>query len=153
LAKALGVTKGGFYGHFADRAALLEEMLNTFEREGVDAIIDIVEAAGGDARAKLTTLFTLASGEAVADLINLELAVRDWARRDRAAAQRLRRIDNRRMHYMRSLFAEFCSDADDVEVRCTLAAALYIANHLTTADHGSRSRPEILALALTRLLT
>ena len=29
LAKALGVTKGGFYRHFADRNALLDEMLDT----------------------------------------------------------------------------------------------------------------------------
>ena len=27
LAKTLGVTKGGFYGYFADREALLTEML------------------------------------------------------------------------------------------------------------------------------
>ena len=32
LAKALGVTRGGFYWHFEDRGALLEEMLDTWER-------------------------------------------------------------------------------------------------------------------------
>ena len=30
LAKALGVTRGGFYWHFEDRRALLEEMLDTW---------------------------------------------------------------------------------------------------------------------------
>jgi AcrR family transcriptional regulator len=152
LAAALGVTKGGFYGYFANRAMLLDEMLTTFERDGVDAIIDVVEKSGGDARSKLTGLFTLATGDAVRDLIELELAVREWARRDQAAAERLQRVDNRRMQYMRSLFGEFCADADEVEVRCTIAGALYIANFLTAADHGPRTRSEVLQLALDRLL-
>src|SRR3954462_3782441 len=36
LAKDLGVTKGGFYWHFADRRSLLDAMLDVWEREGVD---------------------------------------------------------------------------------------------------------------------
>ena len=36
LAKALGVTRGGFYWHFENRRALLDEMLDTWERTGVD---------------------------------------------------------------------------------------------------------------------
>jgi len=43
LAKKLGVTKGGFYGYFADRDALLEAMLDAWERESVDEVIDRVE--------------------------------------------------------------------------------------------------------------
>lgn len=49
LAKALGVTKGGFYGYFADRDALLEAMLDTWERESVDDVLDRVEREDGDA--------------------------------------------------------------------------------------------------------
>ncbi|MEA2418333.1 MAG: hypothetical protein QOE60_539, partial [Thermoleophilaceae bacterium] len=40
LAGALGVTRGGFYWHFANRQALLEEMLDTWERIGVDEVIE-----------------------------------------------------------------------------------------------------------------
>ena len=84
--------------------------------------------------------------------MKIELAIRDWARRDKAVAKRLKRIDNRRMDYMRSLFGAFCHDEDDVEVRCLLALSLFIGNHFITADHGARSRADVLALALTRLL-
>jgi AcrR family transcriptional regulator len=61
LARALGVTKGGFYWHFDDRQALLEEMLDTWERVGVDEVTERVEGQGGDARARLRRLFALAS--------------------------------------------------------------------------------------------
>jgi AcrR family transcriptional regulator len=60
LARTLGVTKGGFYWHFDDRRALLEEMLDTWERLSVDEVIERVEGAGGDARAKLRRLSAIA---------------------------------------------------------------------------------------------
>src|ERR687897_1026670 len=61
LAQTLGVTKGGFYWHFDDRRALLEEILDTWERASVDEVIERVESEGGDARAKLRRLSTLAA--------------------------------------------------------------------------------------------
>ena len=152
LAEALGVTKGGFYWHFDDRRALLDEMLDAWEREGVDEVIERVESEPGDARAKLRRLFALASSTEARGLMSIDLAVRDWARREQTVAERLRRIDNRRMDYMRSLFGAFCPDEDDVEARCMLAASLWIGPHFIAADHGARSRAEVLELALEKLL-
>ena len=152
LAQAIGVTKGGFYWHFADRRALLDEMLDAWERSMVDEVIERVEAGGGDARAKLGRLFGLASTSDLLRLLKVELAVRDWSRRDEAVASRLRAVDNRRMDYMRSQFAEFCPDADEVEVRCLYAFSLFTGSHFIAAEHGSYSRAEVLELALERLL-
>jgi AcrR family transcriptional regulator len=148
LAEALGVTKGGFYWHFDDRRALLEEMLDAWERLSVDEAIERVEGEGGDARAKLRRLFALGSSSEVRGLPRIDLAVRDWARRDKTVAKRLRRVDNRRMEYMRSLFGAFCPDEDDVEARGMLAFSLWIGNHFIAADHGTRSRADALKLAL-----
>jgi AcrR family transcriptional regulator len=150
LAQALGVTKGGFYWHFEDRNALLEEMLDTWERMVIDEAIARVEAGRGDSRAKLRRLFALT--QSVGDVWNIELAIRDWARRDEHVAARLRRIDNRRMDYMRRLFRSFCADEDEVEVRCTLVMSLFVANKFIAADHAPRSRTQVLKLALERLV-
>ena len=150
LARALGVSKGGFYWHFDDRQALLEELLDTWERVSIDEVIERVERGGGDARARIRRLFALASSSE--GLLAIDLAVRDWSRRDPAVAERLRRADNRRMEYMRSLFAAFCPDEDDVEVRCMLAFSLWIGSHFIAADHSPRSRADTQELAFNRLL-
>jgi AcrR family transcriptional regulator len=149
LAQTLGVTKGGFYWHFSDRRALLEEMLDTWERASVDEVIERVEGGGGDARAKLRRLSAIAgsSGES----LRIDLAVRDWSRRDKRVAKRLTHVDNRRMDYMRSLFGAFCPDEDDVEVRCMVFYSLWIGSHFIAAHHGARSRADVVKLALKQL--
>jgi AcrR family transcriptional regulator len=151
LAKALGVTKGGFYGYFDDRSALLDEMLDAWERTVIDEVIERVESEGGDARAKLRQLFAIASSSEARELLRIDLAVRDWSRRDKTVAERLRRVDNRRMDYMRSLFGAFCPDEDEVEARCIVAFSLFIGSPFVAADHGARSRADVVELALTRL--
>jgi AcrR family transcriptional regulator len=150
LAKSLGVTRGGFYWHFDDRRALLDEMLDTWERTSIDEVIERVEGEAGDAKTKLWRLFALASSGD--ELLRTDLAVRDWARREQTVAERLRRVDNRRMDYLRSLFGAFCPDEDDVEARCMLVTALWIGNHFMAAEHGARSRTDVLELALRRLM-
>jgi hypothetical protein len=85
-------------------------------------------------------------------VLAIDLAVRDWARREQAVAERLRRVDNRRMDYMRSLFGAFCPDDDEVEARCLLAFSLWIGDHFIAADHGARGRRDVMRLAVRRLL-
>ncbi|HEX2105653.1 MAG TPA: TetR/AcrR family transcriptional regulator, partial [Solirubrobacteraceae bacterium] len=138
LAQALGVTKGGFYWHFENRAALLEEMLDTWERTAIDEVIERIEREGGDGRAKLRRLFAI--GVSSEEVLRIDLAVRDWARREPPVAERLRRADNRRMDYMRELFGDFLADEEEVEARCLFAFSLWIGNHFIAADHGARSR-------------
>lgn len=146
LAKRLGVTKGGFYGYFADRDALLTAMLDTWEREAADEVLDRVrQDQHGDPR----TLVTLAgiltfSGDR---LRPIDLAVRDWARRDETVAARLRRVDNRRMELLREMIGTFCPDPDEVEARALLAFCVAIGHHFLAADHQGRTRAEVLARA------
>jgi AcrR family transcriptional regulator len=152
LAKRLGVTKGGFYGYFTDRDALLQAMLDTWERESTDEVIDRVEQEGGDPRTKihLAGMLTFSNDR----LLPIDLAIRAWARTDKAVAERLRRVDNRRMDLAREMIGTFCSDPDEIEARSVLAFCAAIGRHFLAADHGDRDlatvQDRILDLLLDR---
>jgi AcrR family transcriptional regulator len=150
LAKELGVTKGGFYGAFADREALLVAMLDTWERESTDEVLARVEREGGDPRTRALRAGVLTfSGDR---LLPIDLAVRDWARRDPAVAERLRRVDDRRMGLLRETIGTFCPDPDEVEARSLMAFCVAIGEHFLAADHGGRTRAEVLARVADLLL-
>lgn len=151
LAKRLGVTKGGFYGYFADREALLEAMLDVWERESTDEVIDRAAREAGDPKTmiRLAGMLTFSSDR----LLPIDLAIRDWARRDEGVAERLRRVDNRRMALLREVIGVFCDDPDEVEARSVLAFCAAIGGHFLAADHGGRTRAQVLARATDLLLT
>lgn len=150
LAKSLGVTRGGFYGHFENRAALLAAMLDSWEQRAIDEVLREVEARGGDVRTKLRRAGALTFSS---DLLPVELAIRDWARHDAAVAERLKRVDNRRMDYLRQLFGILCTDEAEVEGRAVLAFSLAIGRYFMAADHGRLSRGDALELAFRQLVT
>ncbi|MGH3557447.1 MAG: TetR/AcrR family transcriptional regulator [Mycobacterium sp.] len=149
LAQELGVTRGGFYWYFEGRQAFLDEMLDTWERRCIDETRERVESEGGDPREMVWRAGMLTFSK---ELLPIDLAVRDWARRDQSVATRLGRVDNRRMEYLRTLISRFCADADEVEARSMLAFSLAIGNHFIAADHGPRSRKEVIELAKKQLL-
>lgn len=143
LATRLKVTKGGFYWHFADRQALLDAALDAWEAAGTDEVIARVDAHPGDARAKVRELFALAPTAEFA----VDLAVRDWSRRDAGVRERLRGIDGRRMAWLRSLFAAFAEDDADAEARTMLAYSLLIGAYFIAGERG-----RAVQRALDRLL-
>lgn len=124
-------------------------MLGTWERTTTVQVAERLDREGGDATAKLRRLLALTSPA----IVQTDLAIRDWARRDQSVAERLRRVDNVRMEYLRSLFGAFRTDPGDVEARCLLAYSLLIGNHFIAAEHGGRHRADVLELALGQLVT
>src|SRR4051794_26766250 len=90
LAKALGVTRGGFYWHFSSRQAFLDVLLDAWEHRSTDEVLERVEEEGGDARDKVRMAGALPFSK---DLLPIDPAGRAWARRERSVATRLRRVD------------------------------------------------------------
>jgi AcrR family transcriptional regulator len=150
LAKDLGISKGGFYWQFDNRRALLEETLDSWEKRGTEDVIATVDGEPDEPRTKLRRLFDLAPQ--AKDLFAVELALRDWSRRDPDVAARLRRVDHRRLAYLRSLFEQFLEDEEDVEARAMLAYSLFVGAYFVKAEPGKRSRAEVMQLAIDRLL-
>jgi AcrR family transcriptional regulator len=104
LAKALDITKGSFYWHFADRRALLDAMLSAWS-EGRIAAIGEQAAARGAPEAVLRDLADLYTRHANVRGLAIELAIRSLARADDAAAKAVRSVDRERLQHVAQLFA------------------------------------------------
>jgi AcrR family transcriptional regulator len=149
LAQELGVTRGSFYWHFRDRAAFLDALLDSWERKSIDEVLRQVESKGGGIGEKVWRSGILTFSK---ELLPIDLAVRDWARRDRSVAKRLRRVDNRRMDHLRSLISTVCTDPVDIEARSVLAFSLAVGHHLIAADQVTPSTKQLLKRATELLL-
>jgi hypothetical protein len=120
-------------------------MLDAWERESIDEVVAQVESEGGDPKTKALRAGMLTFSDD--RLLPIDLAIRDWARRDQAAAECLQRVDNRRMALLRELIGTFCSDPDEVEARSLIAFCVAMGQHFLAADHEGRTRLEVLMRA------
>jgi AcrR family transcriptional regulator len=102
LAAALQVTKGSFYWHFKNREALLKAVLEAWKARATSDVISKVEEIGGDARARLQSLFRIV----LESDGRLDMAIRAWANKDKVAQTALADIDKRRLAYLETLFME-----------------------------------------------
>ena len=101
LAARLGVSKGSFYWHFKDRPALLAALLDLWDGNVTQQLID--EAAGlptPAARLRKVAELALAATMEGVDSGRAEAAVQAWATTDEAAAKRLRGVEEVRIDYI-----------------------------------------------------
>jgi AcrR family transcriptional regulator len=101
LAKALRVSRGSFYWHFADIAAFHTAILARWHEVAAEQIIANVEAASNN-EDPLALLLRRVFGER----LTLERAVRTWASVDLAARAAVQAIDRRRLNYVEGLLAQ-----------------------------------------------
>ena len=98
LARAMGVSRGSFYWHFADLGAFHAAVLKRWREIAAEQIIADVEAASDE---PLKALLRRSFGAR----LDLERAVRSWAAFDTAAQGAVRAIDRRRIDYIETLLA------------------------------------------------
>jgi AcrR family transcriptional regulator len=102
LAKRLDVTRGSFYWHFKDRAALLAALLDEWEKTDTNRVIEMVEAQDCPARERLSRLLAFC----VSDDGKVETELRIWGIRDTAIGARIESVDNIRKGYLAQLFEQ-----------------------------------------------
>ncbi|MHA6299820.1 TetR/AcrR family transcriptional regulator [Devosia sp. CAU 1758] len=124
LSRQLETSKGSFYWHFADRAALLGAMLDMWEAQGTVDVINALESSGVPAE-KLRTLIRLAlePSEQGLDVARTEAALRSWAAEDADVAPRVLKVDQQRTAYLARLLVQL---GHDNEAATTLATGLYM---------------------------
>jgi AcrR family transcriptional regulator len=115
LAKAMGVSRGSFYWHFADIGAFHAAILAHWREVAAEQIIAGLEASAKDAD-PLRLLLRQAFGGTLA----LEKAVRIWATIDPMARAAVQAIDRRRLSYVEGLLKRSGSSADVARARAQI---------------------------------
>ena len=149
LAERLGVTKGSFYWHFKDRAALHTAMLEAWRHLSTGGIIERVEADGGTGPERLNRLVERTASNASA--ARLETAMRSWARTEKKVAQALSEIDRKRLDYVAVLLVESGVDSDMSETRAKLLYLALIGSFFALPSNELRTDAE-LWLGFTRTI-
>ena len=115
LARAMGVSRGSFYWHFADISAFHAAILEHWREVAAEQIIANVEAASKDDN-PLPLLIRRVFGGRPA----LENAVRTWATVDPMARSAVQAIDRRRLSYVESLLRASGLTADVARARAQI---------------------------------
>lgn len=121
LAEQLGITKGSFYSHFANRQELLDAVLESWQSTATTNVIARLDSGVKDAGLRLRALYRL-SHLKTADTPGgpLELAIRAWARRDQAVRKVLQGVDKARTHYIARLFEQIGYESFEARARAVL---------------------------------
>ena len=123
LAKRLKVTKGNFYWHFTDRRDLLLAVLSHWKEGRIRDIIKQTRAQPGHELAQIYHVIDVYSASRSRRGMLIELAVRDWARRDPEASVIVAEVDDVRLRCARDLFLACGVPMDEASSRCMLLYA------------------------------
>jgi AcrR family transcriptional regulator len=145
LAARLGVTKGGFYRRFKDRRALLDRLLETWVHGRVAAIEQQTELGKMDAGERLKWLIRLYSERVSAQGIAIELAIRQWARADPAAAAAAATVDAARLKRVAGLYRQLGLEVRQAEARAVLFYAFIFGQSLIFLEQPPRRRASLVA--------
>jgi len=99
LAKAMGVSRGSFYWHFADIGAYRAAILKHWRDVAAEQVIASLEASSKEDDPLRLLLRRAFSGR-----LALENAVRSWATLDPLARAAVQATDRRRLNYVQILF-------------------------------------------------
>jgi len=152
LAQRLGVTKGGFYRRFRDRRALLDAMLEAWKVGRIAAIEQQTDPGDLTADERLKSIISLFASRVNAQGMAIELAVREWARADAAAAAAVLEVDAARMINVTRLYEEMGSANGQAQARAVLFYAFIFGQGLLFLDPSPAKRAQLIE-GCTELLT
>ena len=143
MARDLGIAKSGFYWHFRDRRDLLQSILEYWAHEFTAIITQNPELLEGDPKKRLYDTMCLILDH---DLTKYDLAIRDWAAHDPAAAKAVRSVYRMRLDFVRSIFSDLGFRGRQLEMRTRLFVAYHSWEEATFDDLTKDERRQSLRL-------
>jgi AcrR family transcriptional regulator len=150
LAQRLGVTKGSFYWHFADRNALLAAMAAQWKDDSTRWFINLLASLRGSPLSRIHRLFDV-MGQINSTIV--QHAFRRWGNIDPEIAELVRESDARRQLILAGLIEELGYSAEEARFR---AEVLYFwaigeiaaGDNLDNAAERVRKAKELLRILI-----
>ncbi len=118
LANSLDVSRSSFYWYFAERGDLVEELLKLWVRN-TKSIVDRCTRPAATITASCLGVFECWADESLYDS-TLDMAVRDWGRRDSMIARRVAESDHERQQALTAMFSQHGFSKTESHVRARL---------------------------------
>ena len=152
LAKNLGVTKGGFYRRFKDRAALLDGILRSWSAGRIASIEQQSSLDGATARDRLRAVIQLYAERMNTEGMAVELAIRQWARSDEAAAAAVAGVDAARLRNVGQLYRATGLSPEAADAQAFLFYCFIFGQSLLFLERGPRRRAQLIAKSAEKLV-
>lgn len=153
VARRLQVTRGSFYWHFRDRDELVARVLQAWRTAATEQLVDRFESLPGPADKRLHEVLSLPfRGRAAERAARIELAIRDWARRDELARRAVEEVDERRIGYIAQCFSELGFGMGEARARAFLFYGYQVAESLMRHHGTAGQKAERAALLQTLLM-
>ncbi|MHC4342543.1 MAG: TetR/AcrR family transcriptional regulator [Planctomycetota bacterium] len=131
VARSMGATKGSFYHHFKNKEELIHRLLEYWETELTDKIDGhVAHLHGKPAEQLLALLEFIAENETN----RYDAAMRAWALHDERVATVVRRVDQKRLAYVRALFRKMGFPAEQADMRGRMSYYDVVGEHSALAE-------------------
>jgi AcrR family transcriptional regulator len=145
LVKALGVTEGSFYWHFENRADFLSSLVDYWARSSTAVVVETVDQVHGNARTRLHALIDKVARDDLGahDAVMWALAIQEPV-----VAPAIRRVYERRVEYVRSLFAEMGLRGRELDLRTRSFTAFMSMESRLLVEKTGKKRSELIEQVL-----
>lgn len=120
LARSLKVTKGSFYWHFKDRQALLNAVVTAWRDARVAELEEQAAVPPEAAAVQIRRVIDQYANQPSRERMRVELALRDWARRDSFVATAVETVDRTRLTNATRIFRLAGFPEDEARSRALL---------------------------------
>ena len=128
IAERMGVTSGSFYWHFKNLRDLLDCLLEYWERELTDAVMDAAKTYSGPPEERILNLMLQVIEE---DAAAYDHAISIWARNETSANEVFKRTLRKRFDFARWMFKQSGFSNQQASIRGRLMVAYLMGESAT----------------------
>lgn len=142
LAERMQVSRSSFYWYFKSRQDLLDALLKAWEQTNTAAMVERAEAPAESITGAVLNVFHCTANPSLFN-IELDFAVRDWARRSGKVRSLLDRSDQRRVKALTQMFRRYGSEELEAITRAKVLYYMQLGYDMAEPNESHAHRLEM----------